>query len=85
MYYIYCWLVAPRLHPIVAAVVLSVRQMFLHVIIFVLSHFLTSVFFSEVIEVFQELSVGLDTVDLPGLQAAPTKPRQVATSAVLLA
>lgn len=47
--------------------------------------FLTFVFFSEVVEVFQELSVGLDAVNFPRLQAAPTKPCQVATSTVLLA
>lgn len=47
--------------------------------------FLTFVFFSEVVEVFQQLSVGLDAVNFPRLQAAPTKPCQVATSTVLLA
>lgn len=43
------------------------------------------VFLSEVVEVLQKLGVGLDAIDLPGLQASPTEPRQVATPTVLLA
>lgn len=45
----------------------------------------TFVLFSKVVEVFQKLGVGLDTINFPRLQASPTKPRQVATSTVLLA
>lgn len=46
----------------------------------------TFVFFSKFTEVFQELSIILDTVHISCLQAPPTKTRQIAatTTAVLL-
>ena len=47
--------------------------------------FFTFVLFSEVVEVFQQLGVGLDAVHFSGLQASPTEPGQVATPTVLLA
>lgn len=45
----------------------------------------TFLFLTQVVEVFQHLGVGLDTVHLPRLQTPSTKPRQVAPPPVLLA
>lgn len=49
------------------------------------SRFPTFVFLPQVAEVLQQFGVGLDAVDLPGLQAAATQPSQVAAPTVLLA